>query len=205
MKSKKKAKPIDRRNGSLATRAPDTSIELLRRVRVGEDEALDRLLERYLPPFRRWARGRLPPWARDGFDTEDLVQETLLHAIRHVEHFEPRRDGAFQAYLRLALCNRIRDAVRKAERVGRAVSLHTGQPDGGPSPYDLTIGHEAYERYEAALARLPAIYREAIIARIELHQDWNEVAEVLGKRSRDAARMIVTRALRRLAQEMARE
>ena len=133
------------------------------------------------------------------------MQETLLHAIRHVRRFEPRRDGAFQAYLRQALRNRIRDAIRKAKRGRRLVSLPSGWPDDRPSPFQAAVGREAYERYEAGLARLPAIYREAIIARIELHQSWDEVAKVIDKPSRNAARMIVTRALRRIAQEMARD
>lgn len=183
----------------------ETSLDLLRRVRDGEDEALDRLIRRYLPRFRRWASRRLPPWARDAFDTEDLVQETLLHTIQNVRHFEPRRVGAFQAYMRQALCNRICDAVRKAGRLRRPITLKGGQPDEGPSPLEIAIGHETYDRYEAALARLPTAYREAIVARIELGQSWDEVVEVLGKPSRDAARMVVTRALRRLAHEMARE
>ena len=45
--------------------------------------------------------------------------------------------------------------------------------------------------------------RQAIIARVELGQSWDEVADALGKPSRDAARMTVTRALRRLAESMA--
>ena len=58
---------------SLDAVSTDTSVELLRRARDGESEALDRLLERYLPPFRAWASRRLPRWARDGLDTDDLV------------------------------------------------------------------------------------------------------------------------------------
>ena len=192
--------------GPAETVVPDdaeTSVALLRRARAGEDQALDRLIGRYLPRFRRWASRRLPPWARDAFDTDDLVQETLLHAIQHVKHFEPRHDGAFQAYLRQAMSNRICDAVRKAGRTRKPITLDSGEPDHGPSPLEMTIGHETFERYEAALARLPAVYREAIVARIELGQNWVEVAQVLGKPTPDAARMIVTRAVRRLAQEMA--
>lgn len=59
-------------------------------------------------------------------------------------------------------------------------------------------------RYEAALARLEPEEREAIVGRIELGCPYAELAEALGKPSADAARMTVSRALLRLAEEMSR-
>ena len=47
--------------------------------------------------------------------------------------------------------------------------------------------------------------REAIIARIELQQSYEEVAIALGKPSADAARVAVTRAVARLVQAMAEQ
>src|SRR5712691_5075695 len=38
----------------------ESSIELLDRLRGGDQEALDQLIARYLVPLRRWAHGRLP-------------------------------------------------------------------------------------------------------------------------------------------------
>jgi len=189
----------ERPNGSLSL---ETSVELLRRAREGEDLALDRLLERYLPPFRAWASRRFPRWARDGLDTDDLVQDTLLQTIQHVRDFEPRHDGALLAYLRQALRNRIRDEIRRMQRRARPVTLDSNEPDARPSPLQETIGQEVLERYEAALARLDDADREAILARVELKQNWEEVATVLDKPSADAARKAAGRALRRLAEEM---
>jgi len=191
-------------SGAASLRADSlTSVELLQRARGGESEALERLLQRYLPAFREWASRRMPPWARNSVDTDDLVQETLLHTIRQLQHFEPRRDGALQAYLHQALRNKVRDRLRQLGR-RRPVTFPSQEPDRRPSPEEAAIGHEAYERYEAALARLSARDREAIVARIELRQGWAEVAAALGKPSADAARMAVARALRRLAEEMVR-
>ena len=57
--------------------------------------------------------------------------------------------------------------------------------------------------YEAMTGRLPTEEeREAIITRVEFGLSFAEVAEVLGKRSPDAARMAVVRALVKLAREM---
>src|SRR5476649_1697431 len=59
-----------------------SSFDLLHLARHGDQEALSRLLERYLPRITRWASGRLPRWARDMADTDDLVQETLVKTVR---------------------------------------------------------------------------------------------------------------------------
>ena len=72
-------------------------------------------------------------------------------------------------------------------------------------PLESAIGIEALERYEAALARLRPEEREAIVARVEMDGSYQEVAQALGKPSADAARMAVSRALLRLAEEMSRE
>lgn len=185
---------------------PDLSstTDLLRRAQLGDSEALNELFRRHLGPLRRWARGRLPRWTRDLRDTEDLVQDTLAQTLKHVQDFEPRHDGALQAYLRQALLNRVRDEVRRANR--RPAPAGLDDPDGfvdsATSPLDEAIGHEAVEGYEAALQRLRAEERELIIARVEMQQSYQQIAATHGKTSADAARMAVTRALVRLAEEM---
>jgi RNA polymerase sigma-70 factor (ECF subfamily) len=57
---------------------PESTFHLIDLAKAGDQAALDRLFDRHLKPLRRWARGRLPGWARDLADTDDLVQETLL-------------------------------------------------------------------------------------------------------------------------------
>ena len=69
---------------------------------------------------------------------------------------------------------------------------------------EAAIGQEAVERYEAALARLRPDDREAIVARVELDCSYEEVAQALGKPTAGAARVAISRALVRLAEEMNR-
>jgi RNA polymerase sigma-70 factor (ECF subfamily) len=139
-----------------------SSLDLIHRAHGGDRRALDRLFERYLHPLRRWTTGRLPRWARDLTDTDDMIQEG-----------QPPRG-----------------------------EIQPTAADPGASPFEETLGREAAERYEAALARLKEAEREAVIARVELGLDYEGIAEALGKPSPDAARMAVVRALVRLAQEM---
>jgi RNA polymerase sigma factor (sigma-70 family) len=189
-----------------AGRTPDvaSTLDLLQRARQGDRDALNDLFERYLPPLRRWARGRLPRWTRDLRDTDDLVQETLLQTFARIDAFQPRHEGALQAYLRQAIVNRVRDEVRRVSRRPAAGPLEDQeeQPDKGVSPLDEAIGVEAAERYEAALQRLRPDERELIVARVEMGNGYDQIAAAHGKPSADAARMAVARALVRLAEEM---
>ena len=182
----------------------DSTFDLLEQVKAGDQDALNRLFARYLPSLRRWASGRLPRWTRDLMDTDDLVQETVFRAVKRIDRFESRHEGALQAYLRQAIVNRIRDEVRRSVRSPAAIELYENQKDRSVSPLEAAIGHEAVERYEAALARLRPEEREAIVARVEMECSYEEVAQALGKPSPDAARMAVSRALLRLAEEMNR-
>ena len=182
----------------------ESSFALLIRARGGDSDALNDLCTKYLPRLTRWAHGRLPAWARGALDTHDLVQDTLTQVLQRLHAFEPLHEGAFQAYLRQALMNRVRDEIRRANRRAPADPLDTNKSSAGPSPLEEAIGQEALERYEAALLRLRPEDREAIIVRIELGHSYAEVAEALGKPSVAAAHMAVSRALVRLAQEMSR-
>jgi RNA polymerase sigma factor (sigma-70 family) len=186
-----------------ADREPlDTTFALLERARGGDAEALDRLFARHVKPLRRWISGRLPRWARDMADTDDLVQDTLLQTFKRIESFEPRRVGALQAYLRQAVLNRVRDELRRKGRRPDSTDLEGVDVAGDDSPIEEAIGREAVENYERALQRLKPEEREAIIARVELGYSYDELAEALGKPSKDAARKTAERALVRLAQEM---
>jgi len=180
----------------------DSSFVLLQRARAGDEDALNRLIGRYLPGLRRFATGRLPRDRYDLLDTDDLVQETLMRAVRHLESFEARREGALRAYLRQSLLNRIRDEARRARRRPAPTELPEDAPAAGASPLEEAIGHEAVERYEAALLKLREEDREAIVARIEMGCSYEALAEALEKPSADAARMAVSRALVRLAKEI---
>jgi RNA polymerase sigma-70 factor (ECF subfamily) len=180
----------------------ESTFQLIERARVGDQEAIERLFARHLKPLQRWASGRLPKWARDLADTDDLVQDTLVQTFKRIEAFEPRRVGALQAYLRQAVLNRIRNELRRKGRQPHATDLDNIDVESAESPLEQAIGREAVERYEQALQRLTAEEREAIIARVELGYNYEELAEALGKPTSEAARKAARRALVRLAQEM---
>ena len=180
----------------------DSTAVLIQRVREGDKDSLERLIERHVSPLRRYISGRLPRWARDLADTDDLVQDTLLRTFSRMDAFEVRGAGALQAYLRQAVMNRLRDELRRKGRAPAFVDVHELDVAGAGSPLEEAIGAEAAARYVAALARLEPEEREAIIGRVEMDYSYADLADVLGKPTADAARKATRRALLRLAEEM---
>jgi len=132
----------------------ESSRELLDRAKNGDAQALDELMGRHLPALRRWARGRLPLWARQATDTEDLVQDTVFHTLKHIPRLDTERDGALQAYLRQAVMNRIRNELRRASRQPASLPIEDEMPASVLSPLDSAIGSQTVERYEEALGRV---------------------------------------------------
>jgi RNA polymerase sigma-70 factor (ECF subfamily) len=196
--------PRDGAHHADADVAADATYQLLERARGGDRDALDILFARHIPALRRWASGRLPRWARDMSDTQDLVQDTVLQVFKRVDAFEPRGDGALQAYLRQALLNRIRNEFRGKGRKPPFECLDEQAPSDRTSPLDAAIRQQQLDRYDAALSRLSELERELIVARVEEGMTYEEIADAVGKPSWNAARMAIARALVRLAEELKR-
>ncbi len=195
--------PSDSTPPVAAPRFGDSSRYLLERVRAGDAQAVDALVGRHLPRLLRWASGRLPQWARDVSDTADLVHDVIARTLPKLAHISPQRQQALQAYLRQAVTNRIRDQYRRAVRQPEIVELTEEHPTTDASPLDHALQQDAAARYRAGLQRLSGPDRELVVARLELDYSYEQIAFMLGRPSPDAARVAVSRALVRLAREMA--
>jgi RNA polymerase sigma-70 factor (ECF subfamily) len=180
----------------------EPTIELVLSARKGDRAALEALLERCLPSLKRWAHGRLPAHARGTLDTGDLVQEAAMHVLARLDKFEPRHVGAMQAYLRMSVINRIRDEIRKVGRRPETMELTVEPPSDVTSPLEAAIREEAYERYRSALDKLRTRDREMVVARVEVQWTIQEIAHRFGMPSVDAARVAVSRSLKRLTAQL---
>ena len=177
---------------------------LLDQVRLGHVSAADALFARLTPYLRRWARGRLPRWARSGVDTLDVVQDALHHTFAQLSSFESDRVSVLRLYLRRAVENRIRDELRRARRQQSAIAPETpvsASDEGAPHLHQL-VDAESWQRYLEGLKRLRAGDRRLIVGRVELGYNYEQLALVEQLPSVDAARMALRRAVLRLVKAM---
>ena len=188
--------PEEERESDLLSDEP--TIELVVRAQAGDRQAVEALLQRSIPYLKRWAHGKLPSAARNNLDTGDLVQDTVLHVLRRLDTFQPRHVGAMQAYLRQSVLNRIRDEVRRIGRHPVSCELPNDMPSEQPSPEEQAVQTEAVSKYHEALGLISSRDRQLVVLRIEAQWTYEEIANHSTMPSPDAARMAVSRALRRL-------
>jgi RNA polymerase sigma-70 factor (ECF subfamily) len=185
-----------------ALRSASLPDDVLERAKVGDRHAVGLVVASAMAPLRRWASRRLPRWARDLADTSDLVQETLLRTLKHVDRLEVQRTGGVEPYLRRALMNLVRDELRRAARRPAAEPVDPSLPSPGPTIVDAAIARQTVDRYERALATLSNEERRLVESSVELGLSYPEIARLTGRPSANAARMAVSRALVKLARRM---
>ena len=163
--------------------------------------SLKALLVGCLPALHRLAHGRLPRWIRSIADTADVVHDVVLRSLGRLRSIERADEGALAAYLAEAVRNRIRDEHRRVMRRGPSAGLPEELRDRNPSPFDLVAREQIDARYRAALDRLSPLDQMLIVGHVELEYSHDQLGLMIG-RSRNAARMALHRAVRRLAEHM---
>lgn len=90
-----------------------TSLSLLTKLRQpGDQEAWDRLVKLYAPLLQQWLRGLEVQEA----DADDLVQDVLAVVVKELPEFRHgEHAGAFRAWLRQVLVNRVRNFWRSRQ------------------------------------------------------------------------------------------
>jgi len=182
----------------------DATLDLVARVRTGDQEAWAALISRFLRPLKQLGHNRLRGQARGMMDTDDVVQDALINTVKRLDHIDCRTHGALSAYLRRAVLNRIVDAARRSSRMTSDDDAIARSPDPGPSPLDNLLDQEETRRYRAALLKLSPRDRALIVGRLRDRLAYRDLAARLGLPTPDAARMASMRAFCRLAEALKR-
>jgi RNA polymerase sigma-70 factor (ECF subfamily) len=179
---------------------PSETFEQLRRYRAGDRGAADELFRRHYPRLRMAIRARIPADQRHRVDEEDLLQATLVRALDKLDRFEYRGEGAFLAWMVQIATNLMLDELRRRRprpTAGGARAIEDF-PGDGPSPSRIFSLVEDREQLERGLDALPSAQRDALVYHDLVGQDLGTLAEDMG-RSRDAVRMLLSRARKALA------
>lgn len=193
-----------------------TAAELIADARKGVSPRLGQLLELYRRYLRLLATARLDRKLRARVCPSDLVQETMLEAIRDFAQFRGQTEAEFLAWLRRILINNMRRLVEKhvlaekrdvrreisLERLGGAVERSSARlgsilDNRDCTPSELIQRRESVVLVTDCLARLRPQYREVLILRNFRDLPFERVAEKMD-RSSGAVRLLWLRAIREL-------
>lgn len=164
-------------------------------------------LTRFQPALLNWATSQLPGWVRGKLDPADLVQQTLLEAVR-ADRLAGRPEHEVLAYLRRALTHNLIDAARKfaptkaeAAALGSSVRLADWLAADQTSPSERADRNERYARLAVALADLPDDQRRAVELRYLQGMKVTDIAALFG-RSEGAVSLLLHRAVGKLRLEL---
>ncbi|PJG52885.1 RNA polymerase subunit sigma-24 [Bradyrhizobium forestalis] len=162
------------------------SPNLFEAARLGDPQAIARLLETAQPDIRRYARAT----CRSSADAEDATQEALWILFRHVGTI--RSLLAFSAWLFSVVR---RECLRLARRAGLVAAVDASEAEAA-----LLLRPEADLRLDVAAAfeALPPHYRDVALMRDVKEMTIDEIAAALGAtRQTVKARLHRARALMR--------
>jgi RNA polymerase sigma factor (sigma-70 family) len=151
----------------------------------GEVEAVQALADATLEPLYRFCFYRL---ARNRHLCEEVVQETLVRALRTLDSYEPGRAGnhVFPWLTGLAR-NEIHRVLRRENtgvslealwaRMDRELLSVFARLESEPLAEEVLIREETSELVNAAMSQLPATYREALEAKYVAGQSVRDMAQ----------------------------
>lgn len=160
--------------------------ELIRRLRAGEGQIEDYLLEKYKPFVK--SKSRVLFLA--GGDREDLIQEGMIGLFKAIRDFEPENGAYFAAFARLCVERQMYTAIEAAARQKNAplngyISLSEEAEhltDRGIE--EAVIEKASYQQsYEYIQQFLSSMEKEVLELYLE-GRDYTEIAVILGKKDK---------------------
>jgi RNA polymerase sigma factor (sigma-70 family) len=181
-------------------------VDLVRKVRAGDEAASAELVRRYEPAIRIAVRARLTdPGLRRLFDSMDICQSVFANFFVRATAGEYEFDKPERLIQLLATMarNRVTDHAKQQRAARRdyrrtAKTADDGQfVDPGPSPSDEISGKELVEAFQN---RLSAEERYLADQRAR-GRPWSEIAAEVGGKA-DARRVQLERAVNRVTREL---
>jgi RNA polymerase sigma-70 factor (ECF subfamily) len=161
----------------------------------GDAPARDELLGLYRPYLRLAVGDRLPRLVQKRIDASDIVQQTLVDAVRGLPEFRGRSEPEFTAWMMKLLERNLLQCMRNNTLGKRDVRLEHNWTDASgsaqliwravagdqSSPMSSVFRGEAALHLAMALDKLPQEQRTAVEMRYIGQQSLREIADEMGR------------------------
>jgi len=187
-------------------RAPDPDAELMLRVKRGDLEAFEALVEKYKQPLVNFIARSLG----DAEEAQDLAQSAFLQAFRAAPRYKPT--ARFSTWLFVIARNLCLNELRRRSRRpaesadAREEAFERGGPRtlpdaARPGPAQEALRGELLEKVEEAIRELPEPQRTALLLCVQTDLSYEEIARTLGC-SLSAAKSLIHRARQTLKRRL---
>ncbi len=149
----------------------DTDIELINKVKSGDETAFSELMRRYY----RGVLNYIYRFTNNRETSEDLAQEVFLRVYRSVKRYKP--DAKFSTWL-YKIATKGRENNISLDELYQ--STGEVQDQSGQSAYDVVFRKQIKDLIFDALTSLPPRERMAIILCKYEELPYDEVAEIIG-------------------------
>ncbi len=169
--------PHDQAQSGATDETNDTSETLIRRAILGDQTGYEVLFERFAPGVYRLCYSLL----LNREDAEDVMQEAFVYAFKNLRRFDAHK-SAFKTWLFTIAISRCRNHYRRFTPPLLDISDLLGMMLAAPrseQPESEMMRTSAKEAVGAALQRLPARLREAVVLRYGHGLTYREIAEIM--------------------------
>lgn len=171
---------------------------LAAKAKAGDKRTFEQLIGHHKTSLYRLVRS----YVGDPDDAYDVLQDTFVAAWLALHRYDAARD--FGAWLRTIALNKCRDFGRRRTIRRRLLGLFASESQTAPSappPSPADDAEERLKRLDAAIAALPAFYKEPLLLVSIAGLSHREAAEQL-KTSPKAIEMRIRRAKTKLSETL---
>ena len=182
--------------------------ELIEKLRQGEDDITDYILEKYKPLVRKKTNAMY----LIGGETEDLIQEGMIGLFKAIRDYKPDKDASFYHFAELCINRQLYSALEASNRkkhqpLNSYISLSEQEhPDAVAAellvdkesgPEQTVIEQEVWEEYKKRLAHKLSRMENQVLQYYLDGNHYIQIAEMMGKSPKS-----IDNALQRIRQKI---
>ena len=182
--------------------------ELIEKLRQGEDDITDYILEKYTPLVRKKTNAMY----LIGGETEDLIQEGMIGLFKAIRDYKPDKDASFYHFAELCINRQLYSALEASNRkkhqpLNSYISLSEQEhPDAVAAellvdkesgPEQTVIEQEVWEEYKKRLAQNLSRMENQVLQYYLDGNHYIQIAEMMGKSPKS-----IDNALQRIRQKI---
>ena len=182
--------------------------ELIEKLRQGEDDITDYILEKYKPLVRK----KTTAMYLIGGETEDLIQEGMIGLFKAIRDYKPDKDASFYHFAELCINRQLYSALEASNRkkhqpLNSYISLSEQEhPDAVAAellvdkesgPEQTVIEQEVWEEYKKRLAQNLSRMENQVLQYYLDGNHYIQIAEMMGKSPKS-----IDNALQRIRQKI---